>query len=48
MTATDYLDSRAGIVRSSPEKTGKRLASVLRSLGKKKADEAIAAFIQEH
>jgi hypothetical protein len=48
MAATDYLDSRAGTVRSSLEKTGKRLASVLRSLGKKRADEAIAAFIQEH
>jgi len=48
MAATDYLDSRAGIVRSSREKTGKRLASVLRSLGKKRTDEAIAAFSQEH
>src|SRR5262249_16444436 len=38
MAATDYLDSRAGIVRSSLERTGKRLASVLRSLGKKRAD----------
>ena len=48
MAATDYLDSRAGIVRSSLEKTGKRLASVLRSLGKKRADVAFAAFSQEH
>jgi hypothetical protein len=48
MAATDYLDSRAGIVRSSLEKTGKRLASVLRSLGKKRADEAVTAFMQQH
>jgi hypothetical protein len=48
MAATDYLDSRAGIVRSSMEKRGKRLTSVLRSLGKKRADEAVAAFMQQH
>jgi hypothetical protein len=48
MAATDYLDSRAGIMRSPRETTEKRLGSVLRSLGKKRADEAIAAFMQEN
>lgn len=41
MAATDYLDRRAGIVRSAQEKIEKRLVSVLRSLGKKRADDDI-------
>ena len=35
--ATDYLDSQAGIVRSPREKAEKRLAAVLRSLGRGRA-----------
>src|SRR5262249_17836922 len=38
--ATDYLDNQAGIVRSPREKLEKRLASVVRSLGRERARQA--------
>ncbi len=46
--ATDYLDSQAGIVRSSHEKLEKRLLSVVRPLGKGRTAREVALFISQH
>jgi hypothetical protein len=43
-TATEYLDQSAGIVRSTREKLMKRASSMLRSLGKARANDKIASF----
>ena len=43
-TGTEYLDDLAGIVRSTRDKLEKHLFSLLQSLGKQKADDALAAF----
>jgi hypothetical protein len=42
--ATEYLDSRADIIRSRQEILEKRVGTILRSLGKERADKVIAAF----
>jgi hypothetical protein len=42
--ATEYLDSRADIVRSPREILEKRVGLILRSLGKERAGKEIAAF----
>jgi hypothetical protein len=46
-SATDYLDSRAGFVRSSREMLDKRLFSVLRPLGKERVAEGLASFVKK-
>ena len=43
-TATEYLDELAGITRSTRDKLEKRVFSLLRSLGKKCANEKIGSF----
>jgi hypothetical protein len=43
-TATDYLDSHAGIVRSMREKLGKKLSFSLRAIGEKRAKAKMAAY----
>jgi hypothetical protein len=40
------LDKQAGIVRSAPEKLEKRLASVIRSLGKERTEKVFTSFIK--
>jgi hypothetical protein len=47
-TATDYLDSQAGIVRSSREKLEKRLASILRPLEKERSEKGLASFVRKN
>ncbi len=45
--ATEYLDRQAGIVRSPREQLEKRVASVLRSRGRERANKEIASFISQ-
>lgn len=43
-TTTEYLDKRAGIVRTPKELLEKSIGSLLRRLGKERADEALKGF----
>jgi len=43
-SATDYFDSKAGIVRSEHEKLQKRVSMALHSLGKEEAREGLNSF----
>lgn len=47
-SATDYLDSKAGIVRSYSEKLDKCLSSALRALGKRRAQAELASFVRKN
>ncbi|MGI0135298.1 MAG: hypothetical protein ACREBW_10120 [Candidatus Micrarchaeaceae archaeon] len=44
-STTDYLDSRAGIIRAPCEKMEKHLVAILRALGKKQVKKAFASFL---
>lgn len=46
-SATEYLDRQAGIVRSLYEQLEKRVASVLRSRGRERANKEIGSFISQ-
>jgi hypothetical protein len=47
LSATEYLDRQAGISRSPRERLEKRVASVLRSRGRERANKEIASFISQ-
>jgi hypothetical protein len=46
-SATEYFDTKAGIVRSAREQLEKRIGSILRSRGKERANRDIASFISQ-
>ncbi|KJC36798.1 hypothetical protein UB31_35690 [Bradyrhizobium sp. LTSP849] len=46
--ATDWLDNRAGIVRTSRERLERRIGENLRKLGKERGAEGLNAFIRLH
>lgn len=45
-TATEYLDERAGIVRTPKELLERRVGNILRRLGKERADESLEGFVR--
>lgn len=47
-SATDYLDNKAGIVRSRRQKLEKRLSTALRSLGREGARKGFTSFIRQN
>lgn len=48
MSATDWLDNRAGIMRTSRERLERRIGESLRKLGKERAAEGLSTFIRLH
>jgi hypothetical protein len=47
-TATEWLDSRAGIVRTPQERLERRIGEALRKLGKERANKALNSFVRVH
>lgn len=44
---TDYLDARADIERTTTEKLKKKISAIIRKVGKARADQAMASFIND-